>query len=148
MWANVHRWNEELCWESMRSLWGRRTITYFVFDPATRLFAPSKFCAFLRVPETGVSRDRVREAAPRWTTSSAVGSAMTVPYYAQLDEGDSRFDGAVARKHFTERLAMRLCRPEEAPDVAQRFAPWLAKWETCVRVHTDGPVFVLPPGAA
>jgi hypothetical protein len=34
---------------------------------------------------------------------------VTVPFYVQLDEGETRFDGAIARHHLTTRLAMRLC---------------------------------------
>ena len=146
VWNNVHRWNEELQIESLRLLWGQRTITYFVFDPGTQLFAPSKFCAFLRVPASGTRADRVREEAGRWSTSSALGMGMTVPFYLQLDEGETRFDGAIAQQHLTERLAMRSCSSAEEPEVARHFAVWLEKWERYVRVHPRGPTFILPPG--
>lgn len=71
---------------------------------------------------------------------------MTIPFYVQLDENETRFDGAVARQHLTERLAMRLCTPDDSPDVAQCFAEWLSRWDSCVRVHPQGPVFLVPPG--
>ena len=44
---NLHSWNRCLVTEPGRTLWGNRTITYFVFDPRFGLFAPSKFCAYL-----------------------------------------------------------------------------------------------------
>lgn len=42
---NLHRWNQDLATPTRQDLWGRRTITYFVHDPRSHLFAPSKFCA-------------------------------------------------------------------------------------------------------
>lgn len=68
VWTNVYRWNSSLLVEEMRLLWGQRTIKYFVFDPGTKLLAPSKFCAFLQVPASGVKADRVgrkQVAGPR-----------------------------------------------------------------------------------
>jgi len=47
---NLCRWNQEMATEVGKRNWGRRTITYFVFDPVLRLFAPSKFCAYTVLP--------------------------------------------------------------------------------------------------
>lgn len=147
VWGNVQRWNDELQDERMRQLWGRRTVTYFVFDPATEQFAPSKFCAFLRLPEGMSQADRVREEAGGWSTRSMLGMGMSVPFYVTLDENESRFDGAVARHHLEERLAMRRCFSEDVPRVARHFEQWIQKWDGCLRVHPRGPIFLLPPQA-
>jgi len=142
VWGNVQRWNEELLDGRMRALWGRRTVIYFAFDPATEEFAPSKFCAFLRSPEcVGL----VREERRGWLTSTAPGMGMTVPFYVSLDERESRFDGAVARRHLEEGLGMRRCSPGEDAEVTECFERWIAKWEACLQVHPRGPIFLLPP---
>jgi hypothetical protein len=148
VWTNVFRWNNSLLVEEIRLLWGQRTIKYFVFDPGTELFAPSKFCAFLQVPASGMKADRVGEEAGRWSTSSSLAMGMTVPFYVQLDESESRFDGAIARDHLTTRLAMRLCTPGDEPEIGQRFSEWVSRWDSCVRVHPQGPIFLLPPEGA
>jgi len=145
VWTNVFRWNNSMLADEMQVLWGKRTIKYFVFDPGTTLFAPSKFCAFLQVPASGVKADRVGEEAGRWSTSSSLAMGMTVPFYVLLDESESRFDGAIARSHLTTRLAMRPSTPDEEPQVGQRFSEWISRWSNCVRVHPEGPVFLLPP---
>src|SRR5215213_7268299 len=67
--------------------WGRHTVTYFVADPRSGLFAPSKFCAYVDV------------------TASTQGAAMTVARYLSLDEAEPRFDGHRARVHLTRHLA-------------------------------------------
>ena len=131
--------------EHLRELWGRRTIKYFVFDPVTRYFAPSKFCAFLRVSENPFRVEQVREEAGRYAASAIWGMAMSVPFYVSLDESETRFDGAIARRHLTERLAMRLCGTEEAPGVSEYFWRWQENLDSCVRVHPEGPQFILPP---
>ena len=146
VWANVQRWNDELQDVNRRELWGRRTIKYFVFDPVTRRFAPSKFCAFLRVPDYPLTVEQVREEAGRYTASAIWGMAMSVPFYVSLDESETRFDGAIARRHLTERLAMRLCGMKEVPKVSGYFGRWQEDLVSCVRVHPDGPQFILPPG--
>jgi len=48
---NLREWNAQITTEEGSRLWGRRTITYFVHDPDSRAFAPSKFCAYLAVPK-------------------------------------------------------------------------------------------------
>ena len=145
VWTNVFRWNNSMLVDEIRVLWGKRTIKYFVFDPGAKLFAPSKFCAFLQVPASGVKADRIGEEAGRWSTSSSLAMGMTVPFYVQLDESESRFDGAIARDHLTTRLAMRLSTPDEETQIGQRFSEWISRWVSCVRVHPEGPVFLLPP---
>src|SRR5205814_2089154 len=40
---NLRQWNEDMATEEARRLWGSRTVTYFVYDEESGLFAPSKF---------------------------------------------------------------------------------------------------------
>lgn len=90
--ANVWAWNDEIVGPSAES-WGERTIQFFVYDPVSRLFAPSKFCAFVPV---------ARPAGP------AAPPTMTLAVYASLGEQDPRFDGNRARRHLANRLAFEL----------------------------------------
>src|SRR4051794_28956022 len=46
---NLRRWNDEIASSENRTLWGRRTVKYFVFDNRSGEFAPSKFCAYVPV---------------------------------------------------------------------------------------------------
>jgi hypothetical protein len=148
VWTNVFRWNNSLLVDEMRLIWGQRTIKYFIFDPGTELFAPSKICAFLQVPASGLKANRVGEEAGRWSAGSSLAMGMTVPFYVQLDERETRFYGAIARHHLITRLAMRLCTPGDGPEVAQCFSEWISRWDSCVRVHPQRPVFLLPPEGA
>ena len=42
---NLHRWNADLVTPEGKQTWGSRTVTYFVYEVESGLFAPSKFCA-------------------------------------------------------------------------------------------------------
>lgn len=102
--ANLWAWNNGV----HGSGWGRRRVQYFVFDPGSGNFAPSKFCAFIPAP-LGM------EATP---------PTMTLEIYADLGEQDARFDGHIARKHLIERLGFK-----EVPmtgALERRFAGWMA----------------------
>ena len=48
--CNLLYWNRSVQTEAGQKLWGRRRCRYFVFDPTTKLFAPSKFCAYRPLP--------------------------------------------------------------------------------------------------
>jgi hypothetical protein len=89
--ANLWTWNDEM-FVRRDQTWRRRKIQFFVFDPVCRVFAPSKFCAFI--------------PAPRALGASAPAT-MTLDVYESLGEQDPRFDGHRARKHLTRRLAFR-----------------------------------------
>jgi hypothetical protein len=74
-------------------LWRRRQVQFFVVDPATGLFAPTKFCAFLPALRLG---------------GPTTPPTMTFRIYSSLGEQDSRFDGNVARRHLERRLAFNI----------------------------------------
>ncbi len=135
---NLQRWNEDLATPQGRALWGKRTITYFVFDPRSKSFAPSKFCAYLSRPTP---------AGPKILTSpAAVRSEMTVNFYVTLDRTERRFDGHRAHSHLENNLAMSRHEADEVPQVFSLFEQWLKGHGDSITLHCDGPVFLLPPG--
>jgi hypothetical protein len=134
---NARRWNDDISTENGKALWGRRTVTYFVYEAATRLFAPSKFCAYSAVP-------RRSNVAPTQQTTPAHG-IMSVAHYVQLNDGAHLLDGHRAVAHLTTQLGMLLRQPDEAPDVGARFNEWVERFGDRVPIHPRGPQFVLPP---
>lgn len=129
---NIRKWNEDIETEQGRSLWKSRTVTYFVFDPYSKNFAPSKFCAYSALTN---NRDEKVQAI----------SEMTIRLYATLDGTDSRFDGTRARMHLTDNLAMIHYSTEDAQRILPLFDKWLKRNSNSITVHPAGPVFLFPP---
>ena len=125
--ANVWGWNAAMETDEGRRLWGRRTVTYFVYDPKSRSFAPSKYCAFMAI-EGG-------KRAP-------VTGPMRMELYSQLDESETRFDGHIARRHLERRLAMGAA-PSQIDDLDKVFSRWIDDHLDKVTVHPMGPVFLM-----
>lgn len=101
---NARRWNLEVASEPGRSLWRRKqrpSVQYFVHDPHTRQFAPSKFCAFVPIPREPISGSGV---AKGFAGAHLMGMAL----YAELGESEPRFDGHRARQHLERGLMMTL----------------------------------------
>ena len=112
---NIHQWNKDMADADARAAWGRRRVTYFVHDPATNLFAPSKFAAYTRIPET-TGND---EPAP-------FNPAMTVRYYSRIPHDTPVFDGRKAWQRIAS-LGFRVMPAAECPPAIQRhFKAWLA----------------------
>ena len=128
---NVRQWNEEQETPDGRALWGRRTVTYFVFDRHAGWFAPAKFCAYLPIP-----------AQPQAITGLAERAVMTTQLYASLDGTDTRFDGHRAQTHLTRALAMHIL---AGPDVPPPFDTWLKRHVDAIQLHPTGPRILLPP---
>lgn len=102
---NLRQWNNDLSKPEGRKKWGRRTVTYFVYDPYSKNFAPSKICAYLVIqPEM---------------KGGTIATQMTVDFYVTLDESETRFDGNIARNHLELHLALETLRSEDAPHIAQ-----------------------------
>lgn len=129
---NARRWNEEASVGDGRSLWGRRTVTFFVHDRASGLFAPSKFCAFVPVGAKARGMQRAIE--------------MDICTYTRLDESETRSDGAIARRHLEKRLGMHVTalREHESATV-QAFWAWHASFQRLIRIHPKGPYLIRAP---
>jgi hypothetical protein len=134
---NLRQWNQDLEKDEGKKLWGRRTVTYFVYEPESRLFAPSKFCAYFAVP-TGL-HSAAPDKAPRSLTT------MTVARYVAISDGTHRLDGHRAQSHLAAGLGMTPLASGEVPTVDEHFASWLCLHKDDINVHPDGPVFLLAP---
>jgi hypothetical protein len=130
---NLHQWNEELLTGTGQHLWGRRTVTYFVYDPVSHRFAPAKFCAYVSIPDTVTM------------TLPISGATMTLARYTQIDHGEPIFDGHRAHRHLTAHLAMVMVDPSQQPALLARFRAWQQQYATAVRIHPVGPKFLVPP---
>jgi len=128
---NLHQWNQEITTREGQQQWGKRTITYFVYDPRSHLFAPSKFCAYVAIPD-------------QWQLP-ITGATMTLARYANIDHDLSIFDGERARKHLTRNLAMTLLPPETTSRVNRDFERWVQQHRSVINVHPSGPRFIQPP---
>jgi len=130
---NLHRWNSQVGTHEGAAKWKRRTVTYFVFDPVSKLFAPSKYCAYV-IP----------------VCSGPIGSApasglVNLQTYCKLDETDRRFDGYRARTHLMSDLGMNLTDADKSPEICLPFNTWLSERATSVTVHPSGAKFLVPP---
>jgi hypothetical protein len=134
---NLRQFNLDLATDEGRTLFGRRTVTYFVVDPKTQQFAPSKFCAYAAIPQI--------TSASTGDLSSRFHAEMTVALYANLDETDHNFDGRVARLHLEKRLGMNLQQLDGVPGLKPAFAAWMAQHQGNITVHPGGAQFLLPP---
>jgi hypothetical protein len=134
---NVRRWNEEIQNSQYFQLWGKRTITYFVFDPISLNFAPSKFCAYVAIPQN----NQVEQCE----LTSVSRSEMSIALYVTLDGQDTRFDGRRAWIHLTRGLAMANLEVHEDLQIANAFRNWLDIHSNSIRVHPKGAVFLRLP---
>jgi len=108
---NLQQWNRDMTHTYCRSVWGGRRIRYLVAHPSSGLFAPSKFCAYTRMPSPNDS--------PGFQTP-----AMTVPAYTRIEPETGIFDGQKARLRL-ERLGFRCTHISACtPSLRQRFASW------------------------
>jgi hypothetical protein len=134
---NARQWNREMAELAGRAAWGRRTIRYFVGDPRSLLFAPSKFCAFVALAHPSSNAEVPATKEPR--------AHMTVAVYSKLEGTDSRFDGTRARNHLTNALAMVPRTLDDVPSVTAKFQQWLTRHEELITVHPGGATLLLPP---
>lgn len=123
---NVLHWNQSVASSDGARQWGKRTVTYFVYDHRSELFAPSKFCAFIPIASIAGSME---------SRASKTTLGMTMADYCSIDANEHRFDGSVARKHFLRRLGYRLLPTDESPRLFSRFKDWLEAHRQQVRVH-------------
>ncbi len=134
---NLHAWNREIKSPDVHKLWGRRTITYFVYEPRSRQFAPSKFCAYIGLPEEPHKTDSIPKAAGF--------SGMTIEMYSNIDGSDRKFDGKRARVHLMKNLGMIQPGLEETENIKKHFDNWVHQHADYITVHPKGPFFIIPP---
>lgn len=130
---NARRWNRDMTEEGNRCLWGQRTVAYFVFDPVAAVFAPSKCCAYQPIPRQ-LDGSALRSERP----------SMSVPYYAEIDQTTRLFDGALARRHLSQRLAMKVVSVDADPRLLRRFEDWVRGHRESIRVHPKGAQIIIP----
>jgi hypothetical protein len=129
---NVAYWNTEMADPAVREMWSRRTVTYFIYDQRSSLFAPSKFCAYL-----------TRSAAHK--DSLPLRAVRRVPMYIEINRSGHIFDGGQAQTHLQQHLAMRPTESNDYQAVASAFAAWIPHYADAVAVHPQGPLFLVPP---
>jgi hypothetical protein len=133
---SLRRWNEDVATDAGRRDWGRRTVTYFVHDPVSQVFAPSKFCAYLPI---------ITPMGAAGKSALHVDREMSIGMYSRIELTAPRFDGGVAWNHLMRNLAMMIVRPEESPEIHDLFSRWLDRHRDQINVHPSGPVFLVPP---
>jgi hypothetical protein len=131
---SLRQWNKDVLSAAGRTLWGRRRIQYFAFDPVSMAFAPSKFCAFVPLPRT-------LSAGEAWIASGR----MTMAFYTQLDEVETWFDGRIAWQHLIRNLGFCLKNLQHCPDLGSAFHQWHSHFAGLIKLPDDAPFFCVPP---
>jgi hypothetical protein len=131
---NLRRWNADLVTPEGKQTWGRRTVTYFVYEAESGLFAPSKFCAYSPIAQP--------EATGSGSSSLGV---MTVAGYSMLNDGTHALDGNAAVRHLESRLGMSIRDGANEPAILEQFGAWQEDHADSINVHPAGPHFLLPP---
>jgi len=131
---NVVQWNRDMMNPTIQSLWGKRRITYFVYNPHTKQFAPSKFCAYISVGKQAENNE-----------PDVMGPAMTIPLYVKIPWGEPIFDGHTARRHLENHLAMRLVKLTEIPDLYITFNSWYQQYVNFINAPIESLSILLPP---
>jgi hypothetical protein len=70
---------------------------------------------------------------------------MTIDKYVSISDGTHLLDGGRAQTHLTVGLGMVAPSSTEVPTVAIEFAQWIVQNANAIKVHPNGPVFLLPP---
>jgi hypothetical protein len=131
---NVAQWNIDIGNPKLQQLWGKRRITYFVYNPYTKEFAPSKFCAYIVTGKLNISHKQ-----------KVSGATMNVALYTKIPREETIFDGYSARKHLEDNLAMRLIKLEESPDLFNKFKLWHHTCQDFVIIPDKGVSVLIPP---
>ena len=131
--CNLQYWNRAVLTEEGRKLWRRRPARYLVFDPMSKLFAPSKFCAFRPI------------ACETAEAAQVLVPNMTIEFYASLGEEEQRFDGNRAWRHLCDHLGMSVCAIGEDPVMMVHFQNWLARVGDAINVDVKTTVALSPP---
>jgi hypothetical protein len=133
---NIQRWNKDIADPSLRERWGQRRVRYFAHDPRTKLFAPSKFAAYLRL----TSATRIFDGRPHSLTG------MSVESYAEIDHAHPIFDGHRAWQHLNGNLGMP-ARPLEMldPKTMDAFWRWAERHRDALNIDARGAIILAAP---
>ncbi len=132
---NIHQWNKDMTDSQSRTAWGCRRVRYFVHDPRSNLFAPSKFAAYTRIPEAAGN-----EEPPPFNP------AMTVRYYSRIPHDTPIFDGRRAW-HRIASLGFQVLPAMECPYIIHRhFKAWLAMHSSSIHTDFDESVILVDSG--
>lgn len=134
---NLRQWNEDMNDVDCQRLWGKRTVTYFVYDSESKNFAPSKFCAYTLVSS---SPDAISLSRPL----SAL-TWITVERYVAINDGTHQLDGSRAQTHLTRRLGMLSLDQNAVIEIDTAFQQWFARHANRITLHPQGPVFLCAP---
>ena len=126
---NIQIWNKQIRHQDYQDAWGKRNVLYFVYDPLTHTFAPSKFCAYLVFA----------------ADVESVHSGMTIPVYVSLEQNEPSFDGYRARTHLQKHLQMSLISGEDHPAIMRYFEQWYQDYQKQITVPARGPNILVPP---
>jgi hypothetical protein len=138
--AQIRQWNRDIEDPATAATWGRRATRFFVHDPQSDLFAPSRFCALMAAPMAGIP------VRPLGEERDAPG-CMTRMLCAALGEGDTRFDGHVARTHLELRLGYGSTALEHAPAaLRQAFERWHDRVRDLAPIRRGESAVLLAPG--
>jgi hypothetical protein len=138
---NARVCNHEVTTAAGRTLWKRKrrpTVQYFVYDPHTRCFAPSKFCAFVPIRRDAASLPEIS------TTGFATAHLMSMALYAELDESEARFDGHRARKHLERGLEMVREPLDAGHPLRAAFTTWAERHADILGIRGVPEVLLLP----
>ena len=133
---NIHRWNKDMADLRQRERWGRRRVRYIAHDPRTGLFAPSKFAAYLCLPERGKPFDVSQQSL----------TGMTVESYTDVDYEHALFDGHRAWQHLEQNLSMK-AQPLETlpPEQVNTFWRWAERHQDSIKPDAKGVVILSAP---
>lgn len=133
---NVQRWNQDMAQPGLSERWGQRRVRYFVHDPRTDLFAPSKFAAYLRLPV-------IPQQA--WLQDRSL-TGMSIASYTEIDYQHPLFDGRRAWQHLENQLLMVAKPLAEFPSAdVESFWRWAEKLKRSISVDAKGAVILRPP---
>ena len=132
VYMNIYNWNRDIQTSKGRELWKRRTIKYFIYNPWTHEFAPSKFCAYITIPHLCMEDLSHNKNDKNFF--------MSIPAYIAIDQKNAIFDGYRARKHLVKNLGFNLQEADE--NILYYFKNWIKKYEQFIRISKKGPYFI------
>jgi hypothetical protein len=118
-----------------KKMWGKRTVTYFVYDDKSGRFAPSKFCAYTFIRGSDLSNPE------KFSLVDFTG--MSIERYAGIERSEWRFDGHRAKKHLLGNLGLELTDFQRNPELLSWFEAWLNEFDEVINVNPSGPRFIV-----